>query len=167
MHFHQLFRLFSERKWRTEPKKKGRKRGGIRSLRKSRTGGMGAQDMVVTEASAHTMWHVEQFSLFHRDGEASPQRHRVAEGDGGSSRSRAPSSSVTLCLCGERFSFQRSVIAACAGSAELAAAGCRLRLGGVGGGLQRERGRDLRGVVEWGELDRCEDEAVRAAAERA
>ena len=52
--------------------------------------------MVVTEASAHTMWHVEQFSLFHRDGEASPQRHRVAEGaeEAVDQELRPP-----LCLC--------------------------------------------------------------------
>jgi hypothetical protein len=39
---------------------------------KSRPGWMGAQDVVVAEASAHTMWHVEQFSLTHRESRPSP-----------------------------------------------------------------------------------------------
>jgi hypothetical protein len=124
---------------------------------------MGAQDMVVAEVSAHTMWHVEQFSCA-----GVRERHFSACGTF-SHRVIAALRTALSARRGRGATISSSVIAAGAGAAELTATGCRrgLHLGCWCGGLQRERGADFRGIVEWSELDRGEDETVRAIAERA
>ncbi len=102
-HFHQLIRAFSEGAWRTEPNKKGRKRGGIRRLRKS--GMERAGSTRCGGAEGECTHNVARGTIFLG---TTGDHHRDAETQRGTEESfenQPLCSSVSLRLCGDRSLF--------------------------------------------------------------